>query len=380
MSTASPEFNLQIISQLQADGTLQLSLDETAIPPLARDDVLIQVAAAPINPSDLLTLMPGGMPDQLQPGQIAGRPQITARLPQSVCANFSGRFDLPLAVGLAGSGTVIAAGAEAQHLMGKRVAALSLTRGFFSQYCKVSSAECVTLPDGVSFEEAADVFCNPMTALGIVETVKLEGHSAFIHTAAASNLGQMLVKICQQDGIELVNIVRRQEQVELLRDLGAKYICNSSAPDFAENLVNAISETGAMLAFDAIGGGDMVHQMLSAMEVVAASRLPGYSPYGSFEAKRVYVYGRLDEAPLLLEHNNYGVLWDVQAWLLPPVTERIGPQRVTELLDRILSGLQSTFASHYCQQLSLAQVLDPTAIAAYSRHSTGEKCLIKPTL
>lgn len=380
MSTTTPQCGLQIHSRLGRDGTLCLSLDETVTPALESNEVLIAVEAAPINPSDLLTLFPGGEHGQLHAELVAGRPQLTTTLPPSVSEAFAGRFDMPLPVGLAGSGTVVAAGDNAQSWLGQRVTALSLSLGFFSQYCKVTTAECAILPDNVSFEEAADVFCNPMTALGIVETVKLEGHAAFIHTAAASNLGQMLVKICREDGIELVNIVRRQEQVELLRDLGAKYICNSSAPGFAEDLVKAIEQTGAMLAFDAIGGGTMVHQLLSGMETAAAARLPVYSPYGSFENKQVYVYGRLDRSPMYIEHGDYGVLWGVQGWVLPIVQQQIGQQRVEALKERILAGLQSTFASRYCRQLSLAEALDPATIQAYCRQSTGEKFLIRPSL
>jgi NADPH:quinone reductase len=224
------------------------------------------------------------------------------------------------------------------------------------------------------------VFCNPMTALAIVETVALEGHTALIHTAAASNLGQMLVRICREDGVPLVNIVRREEQARLLADLGAEHVCNSSSPDFVGELHTAIAATGASIAFDAIGGGAVPGLLLEAMEDVAASQMEFYSPYGSLGLKQVFIYGHLDRSPTVLHNERYGMLWDVRHWAMPQTLARVTPERVGQMQSRVLAGLKSTFASHYTREISLAEALNPETMRAYARMATGEKFLINPTL
>lgn len=380
MTANLPTSGRQIQSTLEADGTLRLTLAEAEVIQPSDDQVVIAVEAAPINPSDLMTMLASADPGQASFGGAANTPAVTARISSEEAETRKGRFGQSLPIGLEGAGTVIAAGSNAKHLMGRKVAALSLAGGTFGQYVTVGAADCAPLPDDVSTREGAGVFCNPLTALAIVETARLEGHSAMIQTAAASNLGQMLVRICQEDGIPLVNIVRRQEQVDLLRGMGAQYVCNSSEPTFHEDLRKAVGETGARIAFDAIGGGTMVSELHLAMEDAAVARMPYYSPYGSSELKQVYVYGYLDKSPMVLPTGKFGMLWDIRQWYMGATLERIGPERTGELQQRILTGLKTTFASHFSREISLSEVLDQDIMNAYSSLRTGEKFLIDPRL
>ena len=380
MATNLPNSGLQIQSTLESDGTLRLGLVDAPVSQPGDGEVLISVEAAPINPSDMMTLLASADPGQARFEEADGRPAVTARVSSEAAARRSGRFGQPLAVGLEGAGTVVAAGSGAEHLLGKKVAALSLACGSFGQYMTVGVTECAPLSDDVSAREGAGVFCNPMTALAMVEEARLEGHQAIVHTAAASNLGQMLVRICKEDGIPLVNIVRREEQADLLKGVGAEYVCNSSAPTFREDLRKAIAETGARIAFDAIGGGTMVSELHRAMEAAAVSRMDVYNPYGSPELKQVYVYGQLDTSPTPIEVGRYGMLWDIKHWYQGATLARLAPERVGELLQRILSGIKTTFASHFSHEISLAQALGRDSMLAYCRQATGEKYLINPRL
>lgn len=380
MTDAPPSHGMQLLSTLGSDGVLRLSLADTPVDRPGADEVLVRLEAVPINPSDLMTLLGPADPDRAQAGGTAERPEAAIPLPPEALPAFAGRAGTPIQPGLGGAGLVIAAGRGCEDLVGRRVTALSMRRGAFGQYVTVSKDECAPLPPEVSAREGADVFCNPMTALAIAETVRLEGHTALIHTAAASNLGRMLVRICREDGIPLVNVVRRHEQAELLTALGAEHVCDSAAPDFRERLREAIAATGATVAFDAIGGGTMADTLLRAMEEVAAARMESYSPYGSLTLKQVYVYGHLDRSPIVLRNQGYGMFWDVRGWALPQTMARVGPERVGEMQRRVLAGLKTTFASHFNREISLAQALDPETIRAYSRMATGEKYLINPTL
>jgi NADPH:quinone reductase-like Zn-dependent oxidoreductase len=281
-------------------------------------------------------------------------------------------------VGLEGAGVVVAAGANQVSLLGKTVAALALSGGLFAQYKTLRADECVVLPDGVAAEEGASTFVNPLTALAIVETVRLEAHRALIHTAAASNLGQMLVKICLEDDVPLVNVVRKPEQVKLLRDLGAKYVCNSGAPSFRDDLIAAILDTEAQAAFDATGGGALAGELLAAMEAAADARATVYNPYGTSGRKLVYVYGRLDHSPVVLAHEHYGLAWGVSGWSMPSILERAGPARAAALRKRVLTQLRTTFASRYTRKITLHEVLERDVMLAYCRQATGEKFLITP--
>ena len=225
--------------------------------------------------------------------------------------------------------------------------------------------------------DGASSFVNPLTALGMLETMRREGHSGLVHTAAASNLGQMLVKLCQKDGVPLVNIVRKPDQEELLRSLGAVHVCNSSSPTFSTDLVEALKATSATLAFDATGGGTLVSQILNGMEEAANSTAGEYSRYGSTVHKHVYIYGGLDTSPTILTRN-FGMAWGVGGWLLTPFLQNAGAETVGRLRARVAAELTTTFASTYTREVSLAGMLRPDAFNAYVKRATGEKFLVTP--
>jgi NADPH:quinone reductase-like Zn-dependent oxidoreductase len=249
----------------------------------------------------------------------------------------------------------------------------------YAQYRTLKAADVLPLPDGTAPADGASCFVNPLTALGMTETMRRDGHTALVHTAAASNLGQMLNKICLKDGIGLVNVVRSEEQAQLLRDIGAKHIVNSTSPNFMTDLVKAITETGATLAFDAIGGGKLASQLLTAMEQAAVARMTAYSRYGSNTFKQVYIYGALDTGPTELTRT-YGFSWALAGWLLTPFLQKIGPAETNRLRQRVVSELKTTFASHYTRTVSLREALNLETIQAYNRRATGEKYLINPNL
>lgn len=370
---------LQLRSMVRANGELELSLVESPLPTPAADEVLVKVQATPINPSDIGTLF--GLADMstVVRSGTKERPIVTAKIPERAMAVLAGRVGESMPVGLEGAGTVVDAGSspEARALMGKLVAALPT--GMYAQYRCIRAAECVVLPDGTPPAEAASCFVNPLTALGMVETMRREGHTALAHTAAASNLGQMLQRICLKDGVSLVNVVRRPEQVETLRAIGATHVCDSSTPTFMKDLTEAFASTGATIAFDATGGGKLAGQMLTCMESALSRTARAYSRYGSTTLKQVYVYGRLDPAPLELG-GSFGLTWSVGGWLLFNFLQKIGPEAAQHLRDRVVSELKTTFASHYTRTVSLAGALDLDAIAAYSRRATGEKFLIDPSM
>jgi hypothetical protein len=327
-----------------------------------------------------MSLLPGAEPARALFEGTPQRPRVTIALPPEASAAFAGRHGQSLPAGLAGAGTVVAAGRNAAALIGRQVTALSLRAGSFGEYVTVGPGEYAPLPEGVTPREGADAFCNPMTALAIVEAARLAGHGALIHTAAASNLGRMLVRICAEDRVPLVNVVRRQEQADLLRALGAEHVVNSGAPTFREDLRAAIAATGATIAFDAIGGGAMPGELLEAIEDVEAARMPFYSPYGSTTFKQVFIYGHLDRSPTVLHNARYGMLWELRNWAMTQTLAQAGPERAAQMLQRVLAGLTTTFASHYTREISLAQALDPAIMLAYSRMTTGEKYLINPSL
>jgi hypothetical protein len=289
----------------------------------------------------------------------------------------AGRLDESMPVGNEGAGVVIKTGASdaAKALMGKTVSMIG--GAMYAQYRCLRVNECMPLPAGTTAAEGASWFVNPLTALGMTETMRREGHKALVHTAAASNLGQMLNKICLKDGIALVNIVRSQEQADLLRKLGARHVVDSTAPDFMDSLTGALSETGATIAFDAIGGGRLAGQILTAMEAAINKNAKVYSRYGSNVHKQVYIYGTLD--PRAVEINRaFGMAWGVGGWLLFPFLMKIGPVDGQKLRERVVSELKTTFASHYTKVVSLQEALDPGNLAVYAKRATGEKFLINP--
>jgi NADPH-dependent curcumin reductase CurA len=335
------------------------------------------VEASPINPSDLGLLIASA---DMGTATVAGtpeRPVVTALIGQAALKALSARLDKSLPVGNEGAGTVVAAGASeaAQALVGKTV---SIAGGaMYSQYRAMDATACLVLPEGATARDGASSFVNPMTALGMTETMRREGHSALVHTAAASNLGQMLVKLCQKDGIPLVNIVRKPEQEQLLRSLGATHVLNSASPSFSADLVEALKATSATLAFDATGGGTLASQILNAMEEAANATAGEYSRYGSSVHKQVYIYGTLDTSPTVLTRN-FGMAWGVGGWLLTPFIQNAGAETFGRLRARVAAELTTTFASSYTREVSLAGMLKPDAFNEYVKRATGEKFLVTP--
>ncbi len=368
---------LQLHSTIKAGGQLELSLATVDIPEPGPDEVLVRLEASPINPSDLGLLFG---PAEMNTAQVSGPPDnpvVTANIPEHLMKGVAARLDQPLPAGNEGAGVVVAAGdsEDARALLGKTVAVIG--GGMYSQYRAVNTHLCLLLPDGTTPAEGASCFVNPLTALGMVETMRMEGHSALVHTAAASNLGQMLNKLCIQDGVDLVNIVRKPEQDEILRTIGAKYVVNSSAPTFTEDLIAALSATGATLAFDATGGGTLAGKILTCMEAALNATAKDYNRYGSTTHKQVYIYGGLDRSPTQL-NRNFGMAWGIGGWLLTPFLQKIGLEAGQKLRDRVAAGIKTTFASRYTKQISLAEALSLDAIAAYGKLATGEKYLINP--
>ena len=367
---------LQLRSIVKSSGVLELSLAEVDIPQPAADEVLVRIQGAPINPSDLGLLLG---PADLSTAKVTGtadRPVVTAQIPPQFMRAMAARADESMPVGNEGAGVVVAAGADAQGLMGKMVAILG--GATYAQYRTIKASDCLVLPEDATAADGASCFVNPLTALGMVETMRREGHTALVHTAAASNLGQMLNRICIQDGVKLVNIVRNDEQAAILRGIGAEHICDSTSPTFMDDLVKALVATGATLAFDAIGGGKLAGQILTGMEIAANQTATTYSRYGSTTYKQVYIYGGLDTRATEL-NRAFGMSWGLGGWLLTPFLMKIGAADAAKLRARVAAELKTTFASHYTQVISLAEVLNPEIMAAYNRKSTGEKFLIDPT-
>ncbi|MDF1687783.1 MAG: zinc-binding dehydrogenase [Parvibaculaceae bacterium] len=367
----------QIQSKITSGGQLEISIEQVDMPTPGASEVVVRMEAAPINPSDMGPLFGPADIRQAKRTDAGGRVVLSAPVPEKRLGMVASRFDMSIPVGNEGAGIVIAAGedAAAQALMGKTVAVLSGSA--YSQYCCVPVASCLPHNDGTTPRDAASSFVNPLTALGMVETMKLEGHTALVHTAAASNLGQMLNKICLNDGVELVNIVRNDEQTAILKAIGAKHICDSSKESFMDDLVDALAETGATLAFDAIGGGRLVNTILVAMERAASRGVTGLNTYGSTALKQVYLYGGLDISPTTLDRN-YGMAWGIGGWLLPLFLGRVGAERAAELQARVAREIKTTFASSFTKELSLEEALDIDNVQLYVAKKTGEKYLINP--
>ena len=379
MTDSLPTTGLQLRSLMRASGVLELSLVPVPVEAPAEDEVVVRIEASPINPSDLALLIGPADTGSARETGTAEAPVTVLDLPAAAVKALAARLDEPMPVGNEGAGVVVAAGASpaAQALLGKTVAVLG--GAMYSQYRTLNTAACMVLPEGASAADGASSFVNPLTALGMVETMRLEGHTALVHTAAASNLGQMLNKVCLADGVALVNIVRSPEQAAILREIGARHVVDSSAASFIDDLTDALAETGATLAFDAIGGGKLAGQILAAMEVAANRTAGGYNRYGSTVHKQVYIYGMLDNRPTELGRS-MGMAWGVGGWLLTPFLGRIGREGGARLRQRVAAELKTTFASHYVREISLAETLKPEIIASYNRRATGEKYLINPAL
>jgi NADPH:quinone reductase-like Zn-dependent oxidoreductase len=368
---------LELRSLIRKSGELELSLASVSIPEPGPDEVLVRVEASPINPSDLGLLVGAADMSTAKASGSGNATVVTAKVPEAGMRAMGGRLDESMPVGNEGAGVVIKTGTSdaAKALMGKTVAMIG--GAMYAQYRCLRARDVLVLPAGITPAEGASCFVNPLTSLGMVETMRREGHKALVHTAAASNLGQMLNKICIKDGVGLVNIVRNAEQGEILRKIGAKYIVDSSAPTFMDDLTNALVETGATLAFDAIGGGRLAGQILAGMEVAANKTAKVYSRYGSSVHKQVYIYGGLDMRPTELVRS-FGMAWGIGGWLLFPFLQKIGPADGARLRQRVVDELKTTFASHYTQVVSLQEALQLPNIAAYGKRATGEKFLINP--
>ena len=363
----------ELRSTIDEDGRLVLSLEEVTYDDPADDEVIVRIEAAPINPSDLgLLIGPADMATLKVEGDT-----LTFDVPQQALSSVKARIGQSLPVGNEGAGTVVAAGRNAAALDGKRVGMIG--GAAYADYRRIKAREVVALPEGASARDGAAMFVNPLTAQGFVETALSEGHKAIIHTAAASNLGQMLQKLCLADGVPLINIVRSPEQAEILRAIGATYVLNSKDADFSERLIDAIVETGATVAFDAIGGGTLGGEILMAMEQAAVRTMTEYNRYGSNTFKQLYVYGMLDTSPTVLERGPIGFQWSMSGWLLFPFLQKAGDAVAQRFRARVLDELTTTFASRYTRTIGLAEALDPDVLRAYVRKATGEKFLIDPT-
>ncbi len=377
MAPAIPTTALQLRSLVKASGQLELSLASVAVPVPKPDEVLVRVEATPINPSDLGLLFGAADMGSARAGGTPELPVVTADIPAALMKAMAGRLDESMPVGNEGAGTVVATGesAEAQALLGKTVAILG--GAMYAQYRAMKAKACLVLPAGTTAAEGASCFVNPLTSLGMTETMRREGHTALVHTAAASNLGQMLNRICLADGIKLTNIVRGSEQAELLRAAGATHVCDSSSPTFIDDLTDALAATGATIAFDAIGGGKLAGQILGCMETAINRTAKEYSRYGSSVHKQVYIYGGLDTGPTTF-NRSFGMAWGVGGWLLTPFLQKIGFAAAQKLRERVAAELKTTFASHYSKVLSLTDALKLPEIAAYGKRATGRKFLINP--
>lgn len=378
MTTPTENTALQLRSLVKASGELELSLAPVPVPAPAENEVLVRIEASPINPSDIGLLFGAADMSSAVFSRNASGPVVTAPIPERGMKSMAGRLDQSLPVGNEGAGVVVAAGASpaAQALMGKTVAVLA--GAMYAQYRCVPADQCLPLPAGATAAQGASAFVNPLTALGMVETMRNEGHKALVHTAAASNLGQMLNRICIRDGIALVNIVRSPQQAELLRGMGARYVVDSSTDNFMQELTDALVATGATIAFDAIGGGRLAGQILSGMEAAANRTAKEYSRYGSTTFKQVYIYGGLDTRPTEIVRD-FGMTWSMGGWLLFPFLQKVGPEVAARLKQRVAAELTTTFASHYTKEVSLSEALGAEAVAAYGRRSTGAKYLINPS-
>ncbi len=363
----------QIKSKISREGLLTISLDEVEVPEPGDDQVLIKVQATPINPSDLGLLV--GPADISSLKEVEKGSVVEMKIPDGLIRSVAARFDQNLPVGNEGAGIVESAGKGAEHLIGKTV---GLAGGaMYSEYRCVPASSCLVMNEGTTPEQAASCFVNPLTALGMVETMRMENHTGLVHTAAASNLGQMLIKICLSEDIPLVNVVRKEEHVDMLKSLGANYVCNSSLDSFMDDLVETLVQSGSTLGFDATGGGKLASQILTAMEVAANKTATEYSRYGSDKFKQVYIYGGLDRNPTMLTRS-FGFSWGLGGWLLTPFIGRIGSERFGQLRKKVADEISTTFESKYSKIISLEETLNAENILSYTKQATGDKYLIKP--
>ncbi|MDP9102715.1 MAG: zinc-binding dehydrogenase [Pseudomonadota bacterium] len=376
----NPKSGLELRSLMSEDAKLTVSLLDIPVPTPAENEVVVKVQATPINPSDLGLLFGPADLTAVTADGAGAKATLSAPVPPQVMRAMTARLGQSMPVGNEGAGLVIAAGSspEAQALLGKTVTMIG--GGMYTQYRCLKASDCMALPEGASARDGASCFVNPLTALAFVETMRAEGHKAIIHTAAASNLGQMLVKICLADGVPLVNIVRSAEQAEILQGIGAKYVVDSTDPEFMTKLIAAVDETGATLAFDALGGGKIGGQIITAIEAAAGAKAGAYSRYGSTQFKQLYIYGGLDTGPTVLNRGGFGFSWSIGGFLLTPFLMKAGAETNARMRKRVMDELKTTFASHYSHVISLSDVLKPEIATAYNQKATGSKYLIDPSL
>lgn len=365
----------QLFTEITSNGQLEVSLKEMDVPTPKSHEVIVRIEAAPINPSDMWPMF--GPADLTEAKYDADKKSLTAPVHKGVLPHIKSRLDQVLPIGNEGAGIVVATGDHpaAKAMLGKTVGVLS--GAVYSEYCCVAMQACIVHNEGTTAKQAASSFVNPLTALGMVETMRMEGHTGLVHTAAASALGQMLNKICLAENVPLVNVVRNQQQTDILKQIGAKHICDSSSPTFKVDLYKAIAETGATLAFDAIGGGEIVSDILSAMEAVGSKDAVGFNTYGSEANKQVYIYGGLDFSPTTL-NRAYGMTWGIGGWLLMRFLGKLQPEQVGQLHRKVANEINTTFASHFTEELTLEDVMQPQTVLKYNAKKTGEKYLVTP--
>lgn len=368
---------VSLVSTISYEGSLRIELRQVPVAPPAADEVVIRVQACPVNPSDMSLMLGPVDADTLRVDRVSGRNVITGSIPADRLPALKRRWDQPVAIGNEGAGTVVAAGSGVSHLKGVKCAAFPMS-GMFATYRVVNAADLIALPDDLEPEEAAAMFVNPLTVLAMLETLQREGHSAIVHSAAASNLGQMLVRMCGVEKIPLVNIVRHEEQVGLLRALGAQWVVSSSSPEFDRELFEAIEATGATLLFDAVGGGGLTDRVLRTMEAVGEKNLSAFSRYGSKQPKQAYVYSNLDPGPTQLSRA-YGMSWNVSPFSLPFILEKLGRDVRARMQERVLQDIRSTFLSRYTGTIGLEQLLDLEMVRKITRRATASKYLLDPS-
>ncbi len=369
----------QLFTTVTDDGKLVLSVEPYKVPEPKDHEVVVQMEAVPINPSDLGLLLSPAQMDTVRSETVDDHPALVADVDPAMMRIFAGRKGKKLPAGNEGAGKVVAAGASdaAQALLGKTV---TIVGGEMYRTHRVMPAMmCVPLPEGAAAKEGASLFVNPMTAQGFINTMRAEGHEGLVHTAAASNLGQMLAKLCVKDNIPLVAIVRSDAQKKILTDLGVTHVLDSTKDDFMPSLVDALAETGATLGFDAIGGGKLASYILTAMEQAAAKRGAEFSVYGSTVHKQVYIYGRLDTGETILG-GGLGLYWGVGGWLLTPHLEQVGMERMMEMRMYSVEERNGIFNSEYSSEISLLDMINPEIAKGYEKKATGEKVLVNPSL
>lgn len=366
----------ELRSLITPAGQLRVSVETVEVQVPGPGEVVVQVEASPLNPSDIGLLFGPADISTLRTERGPGGPVLVADIPQPRVASQAKRLGVPMKIGNEGCGTVVAAGPDLAHLMGRRV---SMWGGaMYTQFRLVPISDCIVLPDGSAAADGASLLINPMTVLCMIETMRSEGHRAIVHTAAASNLGQMLARVCRAEDIPLVNIVRREDQVALLRDPGASHVVLSTAPDFMERLTDAVTQTGATIGFDALGGGTIGSSILTAMEAAASRTMTQFNRYGSETHKQLYVYGGLDTSPMTLTRS-YGMAWGIGGWLVFSVLKKIDPATQARMRDKIVTEMHTTFSSHYSRTIGFDEMIAPDIAVQYERKSTGEKFLLDPS-